>query len=229
MASLPYAAAASSTADRACRATWRKRPSPCRLLRPCIAAIRSSEPHISPATPGAAARAAALSTPSGVSHRATTCHRASGPSWLASSAFGSMTIRYAVWRSAARSASNSGVPTALTRIITRSGSTGFASSASRACCLAAGRTASSRSITTRSAAASALPYRSGRSAGQNSSAGRGSGGPPRPRSRWLIPGGLIPGPLIPAFIPPPAGSASAWSAPSWRPLRRAGWWRRAGR
>src|SRR3984957_12514671 len=173
----PWAEAASSTADLACSATSRYPPSGRRLVRPRIDAIRSSAPHITAMTPGAAAISAALSTPSGVSHSATT--RQSPPSASSCalvSVLGSITCRYPVPRSAAMSAACSGVPVALTRTMTRAGSRSAAASAVRAASFPSAPTPSSRSRMTASAAASAFAYRSGRSAGQNSSAGPGRGG-----------------------------------------------------
>ena len=128
-------------------------------------------------TPGAAAISAALTTPSGVSHSATTRQPPpSASSCVLVSVLGSMTCRYLVPRSAAMSAACSGVPVALTRTMTRAGSRSVATSAARAASLPSAPTPSSRSRMTASAAASALAYRSGRSAGQNSSAGPGRDG-----------------------------------------------------
>src|ERR1700733_1930314 len=177
MAGLPWAAAASSTADLACRATSRYRPSGNRLLRPRMEAIRSSAPHITAMTFGAAAISGALTTPSAVSHSATIRQsRSSSSSCRRVAALGSMITRYPVPRNAAMSAACSGVPVALTRTITRAGSRSVAASAARAASLPSAPTPSSRSRMTASAAASAFAYRSGRSAGQKSSAGPGRDG-----------------------------------------------------
>src|SRR6185312_1661844 len=174
MADLPWAEAASSTVDLACRATSRYRPSGNRLVRPCMEAIRSSAPHIIAMTFGAAATSAAFTTPRAVSHSATTRQSAPRPSSCARvSVLGSMISRYGVPRSAAMSAACSGVPVALTRTMTRAGSRTDATSAARAASLPSAPTPSSRSRMAASAAARAFAYRSGRSAGQNSSAGPG--------------------------------------------------------
>src|SRR6202035_2614243 len=177
MAGLPRAEAASSTADLACSATSRYRPSGNRLVRPRMEAIRSSAPHITAMTFGAAAISGALTMPSAVSHSATTCQLSPNSlSCARLSDLGSITVRYPVRRSAARSAACSAVPVALTRTITRAGSSSEAASAARAAFLPSAPTPSSRSRITASAAARAFPYRSGRSAGQKSSAGPGSDG-----------------------------------------------------
>jgi hypothetical protein len=125
-------------------------------VRPPIAAIRSSAPHISAIVFGAAAISAAFSTPSGVSQRATTLRSGIVASWPALSVFASMTLRYAVACRASRSAACSGLATEFTRTMTRSGSIGVATNASRAAALPEAGTASSRSSTTTSAASTAF-------------------------------------------------------------------------
>src|SRR5699024_4657467 len=84
---------------------------------------------------------------------------------------GSITQRGRCAPSARRSASKSGPPGALTRMMVRVGSSSWATTASRAVRLLPGVTASSRSRITASARAAALAKRSGRSPGQNSSEG----------------------------------------------------------
>src|SRR5438128_7788562 len=79
-------------------------------------------------TLGSAAIAAALTTPSAVSHRATTANSPRRRTCSGASALASMTVRYGVAAIAARSASNAALDpaldTALTRTMARAGSGG---------------------------------------------------------------------------------------------------------
>src|SRR5690554_247938 len=126
---------------------------------------------MSATTFGSAAMAAAFSTPAAVSMRATTWYPSNAASCDGCSAFASITVRYSVRPTTARSRSRSPVSTGFTRTMVRSGSSFETATASRAKCFASGATASSRSRITASARSAAFWYRSGRSAGQNRMAG----------------------------------------------------------
>ena len=117
--------------------------------------------------------AEAARTPAAVSHSAITGRGASASISAAAPAFGSMTVMPGSAARAATSPSCHGVPTALIRTMVRLGSRSrrVRATSFRARFLFSGATASSRSRMTASAAATALPNRSGRSPGQNRSAG----------------------------------------------------------